>query len=64
MRAGLAEEWARQDAAAAAAGEQLDLPTGYRLAIDRQRIGEVVDDGVAEEEAAEVESVAMEGRAA
>lgn len=64
VRAGLAEEWARQDAAAAAAGEQLDLPTGYRLAIDRQRIGEVVDDGVAEEEAAEVESVAMEGRAA
>ena len=63
VRAGLAEEWARQDAAAAAAGEQLDLPTGYRLAVDRQRIG-AVDEHEAIEEAAEAESVAAEGRAA
>ena len=59
VNAALAEEWARQDAAAEAAGEQLDLPTGFRLPVaDGQRIAVVpVDEREAAEDAAELEAI-------
>lgn len=54
--AAVAKLRAREAARAAAGGEQLDLPSGYRFEQDLQRIDETTSEEEAREEAAETEA--------